>query len=150
MLNYFVSIIPTKDNFYFCRIFDFPEAFTQGEDIEDAIEMAEDVLSIWAEEYTSARRTLPKPSTLAQIKELTLKEIAENADDYADSCEPFYQLLRIPSMETKPVRVNVSFPKNVLEQIDKKAAELGMTRSGFLTNSAMAYDGQYNKDDFLS
>ncbi len=42
-------------------------------------------------------------------------------------------------MEMKPVRVSVSFPKSTLEAIDKKAEQLGLTRSGLLAKGALAY-----------
>lgn len=40
----------------------------------------------------------------------------------------------------KPVKITVSFPKSALENIDKKAEQLGLTRSGFLVKAALAYE----------
>lgn len=141
MATYIASIFPTIEGNYAVEFFDFPEANTQGSTIEEAIEMAEDVLKISIEEYTRERRTIPSPSSFERIKELTLADIEETKEFLDMSKEVFYQHIKAPSVEIKPVKVTVSFPKNVLEQIDKKAAALGMTRSGLLANSALAYEG---------
>lgn len=102
--------------------------------------MAEDILYICAEEYTKERRAIPTPSTYQAIKKATAQYIEKNKDCLNGNDNVLFQLIKMPEMETKPVKVMVSFPKNVLEQIDKKAEKLGMTRSGFLANSALAYE----------
>lgn len=38
-----------------------------------------------------------------------------------------------------PIRISVSLPKSVLEQIDAKARQAGYTRSGFLVRAAQAW-----------
>ncbi len=138
---YYVSIVPVKEGGYTASIYDFPEAITQGDTIEEAIEMAEDTLAISAEEYTRERRPIPAPSSFEVIKQKTLQEMEEYKEHIDTSRDVFYQLLKMPNVETKPVKISVSFPKNVLEQIDKKAESYGMTRSGFLAQSALAYEG---------
>ena len=45
-------------------------------------------------------------------------------------------LVSIKSEQSKAVRVNVTLPEDVLEQIDKYAEAHGFTRSGLLTQAA--------------
>lgn len=139
---YFVSLIPTIEGGFSCRFADFPEAFTQGESIAEALEMAEDVLRIWAEDYKPiGEKERPVPSSLQKALELTQEDIKDDLDCVDTSRDIICQLIKFPELDTKPVRINVSFPKNILEQIDKKADNLGLTRSRFLANSALAYEG---------
>lgn len=142
MKSYFASIVPSKSGAYVCYFLDFPEAFTQGKDLEDAVLMAEDVLSIWAEDYEPVgKKKLPIPSSITQVKEFTLLKMEDDKQYYDFTREPIYQFIKLPNLNTKPVRIQISMPANVLEKIDKKAASFGMTRSGFLANAAMSFEG---------
>ncbi len=143
MKSYFASLIPVTDcdGGYICLFKDFPEAFTQGADIEDAIEMAEDVLRIWAEEYKPVgTKELPTPSRLRDALAFAEEE-AKSIEHFDAEREIIHQLIKVPNLSTKPVRINISFPANILEQIDKKANSLGLTRSKLLANGALAYEG---------
>ncbi len=141
MASYFATLFPTVEGGYSVSIFEFPEVCTEGTDLEDAIFMANDALSISIEEYTRERREIPKPLAFEEVKKRALAEIEENKDCLDLSRDVHYQFIKAPSVETKPVKIMVSFPKNVLEQIDKKAEALGLTRSKLLANGALAYEG---------
>jgi hypothetical protein len=54
---------------------------------------------------------------------------AENRDGVA-------VLIPAPAEEVKTVRVNVTFPEDVLSEIDRYAEQHGFTRSGFLAQAA--------------
>ncbi len=41
-------------------------------------------------------------------------------------------------IDTRPVRLNVSLPSNLVQQIDNWATEHHLTRSGFLAKAAIA------------
>ncbi|MFI3270835.1 MAG: type II toxin-antitoxin system HicB family antitoxin [Pseudomonadota bacterium] len=141
MAYYHVAIIPLLKNGFSVSIPDFPEGSTSADTFEEAIENAEDVLAICAEEYTRERRVIPMPSSIEAVKQKVALE-NEEYKAYVDfSREVYYQAIKLPSVDTKPVRVAVSFPKNILEQIDKKAEGLGLTRSKLLANGALAYEG---------
>jgi hypothetical protein len=66
---------------------------------------------------------IPEPSTLDQV----LKN-----DDRSFSAAILVQVW----LEQEIVRVNVTFPKQALKEIDVYAATHGMTRSGFLAHAA--------------
>ena len=45
-------------------------------------------------------------------------------------------LVDAPQAPAKPVRVNITLPGDLLESIDRHAAEKGLMRSGFLARAA--------------
>ena len=45
-------------------------------------------------------------------------------------------LIETPTAEVKSVRINITMPADVLDQIDEYAEREGFTRSGFLTQAA--------------
>lgn len=140
MSSYFAIITKSTDGYFIAEFPDFPEAVTQGKDLEECIVMAQDVLNISLEAYTRERRDIPKPSTINQTKEKA-KELLKEDAKYTDlSFEPLFQYFKAPEMSQKPVKVMVSFPKSALETIDKKAEQLGLTRSNYLTKAGLAYN----------
>jgi hypothetical protein len=50
-----------------------------------------------------------------------------------------FQLVRIPELDNRPVRLNVSLPKSVVAEIDAKAGRMNLTRSGFLAKATQAF-----------
>lgn len=140
MDSYFAILLKAKEGGFVAIFPDIPEAFTQGEDIQECVEMAKDVLNISLEEYVRERRVFPTPSTLEEIRVKAKEELAENADTLDISFEPLIQLIVANDMSQKPVKVTVSFPKGYLDTIDQKAEKMGMTRSGFLVKAALAYN----------
>jgi hypothetical protein len=50
-----------------------------------------------------------------------------------------FQLVRMPELDNRPVRLNVSLPKSVVAEIDAKASRMNLTRSGFLARAAQAF-----------
>lgn len=122
------------------RFPDIPEAFTEGEDLEESLVMAQDVLAMCLAEYASANQPAPKPS---DIESLDFKLVEQMEDAGIDtSRKPFIQIVSAPEMETKVVKLNISMPKFSLDAIDKKAERYGLSRSGFLVRAALAYSEQ--------
>ncbi len=140
MSSYFAIITKSKDGYFVAEFPDFPEAFTQGKDLEECVFMAQDILNVSLEAYTLERRSIPKPSSIAEIKKRA-KELLKEDAEYTDlSFEPLFQYFKAPEMSQKPVKVMVSFPKSALERIDQKAERMGLTRSNFLTKAGLAYE----------
>jgi HicB_like antitoxin of bacterial toxin-antitoxin system len=67
---------------------------------------------------------VPEPSSLEEVM-----SIAENRDSVA-------VLIEAPAAEVKSVRINITMPADVLDQIDRYAEREGFTRSGFLAQAA--------------
>lgn len=131
------AIVPEKEGNFSVYFPDVPNCFTCGETLEDALFMAEDVLSMMLQDLVQDRKDIPEPSSFDVIKDKVSTIRAESCLDTPDTT--LYQYIAAPSLDMVPVRISVSLPKSVLELIDQKASRHGMTRSGFLAKAAQAY-----------
>ena len=137
MRSYYIAVLfPTAKGGYVVFFPDIPEAATQGDDIEDALEMAADVLGIFIDEYVKARRELPKPSTMAQAAAWAAEE-RKDMRGIDPSRETLYQMIAAPETDDTPVRVTISIPKRDLARIDERARRAGLPRSKFLARAAL-------------
>jgi predicted RNase H-like HicB family nuclease len=103
---------------------DFPGVVTAGLNLDDARAMAEEALAFHIQGLVEDGEAIPEPSTLEEIM-----SDPENRSGVAI-------LIAVKSEQSKIVRVNVTLPGDVLEQIDKYAEAHGYTRSGFLAQAA--------------
>lgn len=103
---------------------DFPGAITAGKTLDDARAMAEEALVLHVEGLTEDGEALPEPSTL--------EEVMSDPDNRTGVAI----LVSIKTEQPKAVRVNVTLPEDVLEQIDRYAEAHGFTRSGLLAQAA--------------
>jgi HicB_like antitoxin of bacterial toxin-antitoxin system len=86
--------------------------------------MAEEALAFHIEGLVADGEAIPEPSSLEDVM-----ADPENRDGVAI-------LVAVKTEARKAVRVNVTLPEAVLEQIDRYAEAHGFTRSGFLTQAA--------------
>jgi predicted RNase H-like HicB family nuclease len=103
---------------------DFPGVGTAGTTLDDARVMAEEALAFHVEGLIEDGETILEPSTL--------EEIMSNPDNRSGVAI----LVSLKSEPPKAVRVNVTLPADVLEQIDRYAEAHGFMRSGLLTQAA--------------
>lgn len=139
MNYYFAVFMPERTGGYSIWFPDFPEANTQGGDLQEGMEMAADVLAITAEEYARARRPLPDPSPLETVRTRAAEALRESGVQPAG--EIIYPLVAAPDLDMTTVKVNISLPKHALATLDAKAKMQGMTRSGFIVRAVQAYQG---------
>ncbi|MCL2123611.1 MAG: type II toxin-antitoxin system HicB family antitoxin [Desulfovibrionaceae bacterium] len=140
MASYFAVIMPAKEGGYVVDFPDIPEAFTQGDTLEECVLMGADVLAIAVEEYAKARKELPPPSTPEKIE--AWAEEQKSDPDLAPGGRFLMQLFRAPDIDSTPIRVSISLAKSTLERIDEKAKLAGYTRSGFLAAAAQSFNPQ--------
>lgn len=86
--------------------------------------MAEEALAFHIEGLVEDGEPIPDPTTLEEIM-----SDSENRDGVAI-------LVAVKGEAPRAVRVNVTLPEDVLQQIDQFAEAHGYTRSGFLTQAA--------------
>ena len=103
---------------------DFPGVVTAGTNLDDARAMAEEALAFHIEGLVADGEAIPEPSSLQAVM-----ADPENLDGVAI-------LVAVKTEAPKSVRVNVTLPADVLEQIDRYAEDHGFTRSGFLAQAA--------------
>jgi predicted RNase H-like HicB family nuclease len=97
---------------------DFPGCVAGGKSQEETIEKAENTLARSVDTLTEQGRPLPQPTPIEQIV------LPKGCDLLA------YFIVGVDPPDPSE-RVNVYLPKSLLGQIDRRAAELGMSRSSF-------------------
>jgi len=103
---------------------DFPGCITAGATLDEARAVAAEALALHVEGMLEDGETLPSPSPLAEI-------MAER-----ENREAVAFLVPLPSRAARAVRVNITLPEDVLAEIDRYAAQHGLTRSGLLAAAA--------------
>jgi predicted RNase H-like HicB family nuclease len=123
--NYIALIHKDADSDYGVSFPDLPGVVTAGSTLDEARDMAAEALALHLEGLAEDGEAIPEPSSLEAIM-----ANRENQDAVAT-------LIPAPAASpAKSVRVNVTLPSDLLEQIDARAEAEGFTRSGFLAQSA--------------
>jgi predicted RNase H-like HicB family nuclease len=124
MRQYIALIHKDPDSDYSVSFPDLPGVITAGSNLDEARKMAAEALAFHLEGMAQDGEAAPEPSSLEEVM-----SIAENKDGVA-------VLIEAPAAEVKSVRINITMPADVLDQIDKYAEREGFTRSGFLAQAA--------------
>jgi predicted RNase H-like HicB family nuclease len=124
MRNYIGLIHKETESDYGVSFPDFPGVVTAGSSLDEARSMAEEALAFHIDGLIDDGEAIPEPSTLEDV-------MADpgNRDGVAI-------LVALKTKSTKAVRVNVTLPEDMLQQIDAFAEANGLTRSGFLARAA--------------
>jgi predicted RNase H-like HicB family nuclease len=124
MRQYIALIHKDADSNYGVLFPDLPGVITAGRTLDEARDMAIEALAFHLEDAVTDGKALPAPSSLEDIM-----SVAHSRNGVA-------VLVPAPAPEVKTVRVNLTFPADVLSEIDKYAERLGFTRAGFLAQAA--------------
>ena len=135
---YYAVFVPEDDGRAAVWFPDIPGCATWGENMEHAFVMALDALEGHLQAMADDGDPIPEPSTRAEAMEAVRHDFETEGETMPEGL--IFQLVPVPDMDEKPARVNVSFRKSTLAMIDKKAESAGMTRSGFLSRAAEAFE----------
>ena len=124
MGHYLGLIHKDADSHFGVSFPDFPGVITAGTTLDDARAMAEEALAFHIEGLVEDGEAIPEPSKL--------EEVMVDPDNRSGVAI----LIAAKTESSRVVRVNVTLPSDVLEQIDRYAEAHGFTRSGFLTQAA--------------
>jgi predicted RNase H-like HicB family nuclease len=124
MRHYIALIHKDADSDYGVSFPDLPGVITAGSDLDEARKMAAEALAFHLEGLAEDGEAAPEPSSLEEIM-----KVKENNEGVA-------VLIPAPAANVKSVRVNITLPSDVLDEIDRYADQEGFTRSGFLTQAA--------------
>ena len=124
MRHYIGLIHKDADSDFGVSFPDLPGLVTAGTTLDEARDMAEEALAFHLEGMAEDGEPIPEPSSLEDIMSKP-----ENRSGVAI-------LVSMKDDLPKVVRVNVTLPGDVLEQIDKYAEAHGYTRSGLLAQAA--------------
>jgi predicted RNase H-like HicB family nuclease len=122
MRQYIALIHKDPDSDYGVSFPDFPGCITAGTDLDEACREAVEALAFHVSGMMEDGDDIPEPSSLEQVM-----QDKDNRDGVA---------VLVPlEAGAKTVRVNISVPSDVLDQIDRHAEENGFTRSGFIVRA---------------
>lgn len=124
MRQYIALIHKEPDSDYGVSFPDLPGVISAGTSLDEARDMAAEALALHLEGLSEDGKAAPEPSSLEAIM-----KNAQNRDGVA-------VLIAAPTPDVKSVRINVTMPADVLDQIDRHAEREGFTRSGFLAQAA--------------
>ena len=123
---YYIALIhKEKTSDYGVSFPDFPGCVSAGKTLEEAQIRAQEAIATHRDMLKELGETIPSPSSLNEI-------MADKKNQDAVAV-----LVKIPSHKT--VRINVTFPEDVLEIIDRRAAHYDLSRSAFLAEAAMKF-----------
>lgn len=135
---YLAGIVKEDDGSGYSVYFpDVPTVCAGGASVEEAIENATDGLYLAMRGFAEDRLEAPIPSDMNTVIQKVKEERA--LDNLPYPKDVVYQYIPAPDVNMVPVRVNITVPKSVLVEIDRKAKLAGMSRSGFLVSAAQAY-----------
>ena len=129
MRNYIGLIHKETDSDFGVSFPDLPGLATAGTSLDDARAMAEEALALHIEGLVADGEAIPEPSSLEEVM-----TDPDNRDSVAI-------LVAVKTAARKAVRVNVTLPEDVLEQIDSFAAAHGFTRSQFIAQAGKESNG---------
>ncbi len=124
MRHYIGLIHKDADSDFGVSFPDLPGVASSSTTLDEARAMAEEALILHLEGMAEDGEAIPEPSSLEEIM-----SDPENRSGIAI-------LVSVKDEQPKIVRVNVTLPGDVLEQIDKYAEAHGYTRSGLLARAA--------------
>jgi predicted RNase H-like HicB family nuclease len=110
---------------------DFPGCVAGGRSQQEAIERAEDALAQAVDALFEHDRPLPEPTPMERI-------VLPRGCDFVA-----YFIVGIDPPNPSE-RVNVYLPKSLIGQVDRRAAELGMSRSSFFGLAASTALNQFS------
>ena len=125
MANYIAIVHKEPKSDFGVSFPDFPGCITAGKNIDEAKDMAQEVLTFHIQGMLEDGAQLPVPSRLEEIM---------GDPDYANAVA--YLVVSVPDAKPRTVRVNVTVPEMTLKQIDAAAKKRGMSRSSFLVHAA--------------
>jgi predicted RNase H-like HicB family nuclease len=111
---------------------DFPGCVAGGKSQEETIEKAENILAQAVDALAEQGRSLPEPTPIERVV------LPKGSDLLA------YFIVGVDPPDPSE-RVNVYLPKSLIGRVDRRAAELGMSRSSFFglaaTNALTVFPG---------
>ena len=125
MSEYIALIHKDKESAFGASFPDLSGCISAADSLEDLRLMITEALAFHLEGMREDGDAVPAPSSFDEI----LK-----AEGYDDAVA--VMVVKAPDAMEATVRVNITLPENTLAQIDRKAAALGMSRSGFLAKAA--------------
>ena len=142
-MYYTATLTPYEDDSgrYGVTFVDLPGCVSVGENLDDALRMAAEALSLHVGSMLEDGDPIPRPSTPEEAAVLDARMCEE--EDIPDMPGTLHQYVHFePLVQTKeaaPVRLSISLKKPIVDNIDAMAEEMGLTRSGLIAVATRDY-----------
>lgn len=124
MRSYIAIIHKDKDSDFGVSFPDFPGCITAGSTLDEAKDMAREVLPFHIDGLQADGEMIPEPMSLDDAIQ----------HEFAEGAQAFF-LVDVP-FDDPIVRANITVPKGILDRIDSYAKAHHLSRSAFLTQAA--------------
>jgi predicted RNase H-like HicB family nuclease len=142
-MYYPATFIPHRDGsgIYDVAFVDIPGCYSQGDNIEHALEMAREALTLHLSTMIEDGDPLPPPSSLEEARRNEEAQASADGDDLPEGTLYQYVVvdISVPAKKTASVHVSISLKPAILESIDAMAEEMGLTRSGVIAVATRDY-----------
>lgn len=101
--------------------------------------MAQEALSLHVGSMIEDGDPLPAPSSLQEPRQKDEADAKEEGYPLPDGRLYQFMVADVKKKEAAPVRLSISLKPVIVERIDSAAAELGLTRSGFIAVATQEY-----------
>ncbi len=135
-MRYPVVIHKDQDSDYGVIVPDLPGCFSAGITMDEALDNAVEAIECHLEGMLVDGESIPVP--------MSLEEHRRNPD-YADGVWALVDV-DLSKLSGATKRVNITVPERFLVLMDKRAAEIGKTRSGFIVQAALEYIARGDKE----
>ncbi len=126
---------------------DLPGCVSIGENLEDALQMASEALSLHLALMMAEGCPIPPPSTIEDAESRERENALKNNIPLAMGTQ--YRIVQFePEQkreEERYIRVTISLKTGILEMIDNKARKMGVSRSGFISLACR----EYRNDNYI-
>ena len=142
-MYYPATLTPYEDGSgrYGVTFVDLPGCVSVGENLDDALRMAAEVLGLHVGSMLEEKDPIPAPSTLEQAAEADARICGE--EGIPQNPGTLHQYVHfeplVHAKETAPVRLSISLKPAIVERIDAMAGEMGLTRSGLIAVATRDY-----------
>lgn len=123
-----VALVHGKSGAYGISFPDFPGCVCGGKTISEALQRAPGALLSHMDAMAAEGFAMPEIRELDELKSST-----DFREDFADAVLASAVSIDLPG---KATRLNISLDERLVSRIDKRARELGESRSGFLAAAA--------------
>ncbi len=128
-MNFPIAIHKDKKSDFGVTVPDLPGCFSAGSTMEEAIENAKEAILCHVEGLLADQEPVPRPTSIENFR---------SKRDFKNAVWAIVSL-DLSELTGRAVRVNVTIPERILNQIDGFAKKHGETRSGVLVTAAMEY-----------
>jgi len=123
-MQYIAYLHKDKNSDYGVSFPDFPGCITAGSTLEEARRLAGEALAFHIEGMRADGERIPQPSTLDDLR----------GDSAMKGAVAFLVDVKRPE---KTVRINITARASQIEEIDRRARGVGLTRSSYIVRSAL-------------